>query len=184
MKKEYTIHWRTKEKLRRAFDANAKVIALKQKADTLSNKGLFAQAMQVNKQIRDLWEITLNEYISSYTKAKESLTLASCGLDKFQQDKVNTILLSLFMCCDIIDTGIKDINDILHKKDGSLHFEEFSGIKDLADEVKRKIEFLYQETSYFKDTRMANANDNMYQMLLNKAKKLIREEEERSTPKN
>ena len=176
MKKEYTIHWRTKEKLRRAFDANDKIIAIKQKADALSNQGLFAQAMQVNKQIKDLWEITLNEYISSYTKAKESLTLASCGLDKFQQDKVNTILLSLFMCCDIIDTGVKDINDILHKKDDSLHFEEFSGIKDLADEVKRKIEFLYQETSYFKDTKMANANDNMYQMLLNKAKKLIREE--------
>ena len=140
--------------------------------------------MNVNKQIKDLWEITLKEYISSYTKTQESLTLASCGLDRIQQDKVNNILLSLFMCCDIIDTGIKDINDILHKKDGSLHFEEFSGIKDLADEVKRKIKFLYQETSYFEDTRMANANDNMYQMLLNKAKKLIREEEERSTPKN
>ena len=184
MEKKYTIHWATKAKLRRAFEANAKIIALKQKADALSNQGLFAQAMNVNKQIKDLWEVTLKEYISSYTKTQESLTLASCGLDRIQQDKVNNILLALFMCCDIIDTGIKDINDILHKKDGSLHFEEFSGIKDLADEVKRKIEFLYQETTYFKDTRMANANDNMYQMLLNKAKKLIREEEERSTPKN
>ena len=109
MKKEYTIHWATKAKLRRAFEANAKVIALKQKADALSKQGLFAQAMQVNKQIRDLWDITLNEYISTYTKTQESLTLASCGLDNFQQDKVNTILLSLFMCCDIIDTGVKEI---------------------------------------------------------------------------
>ena len=184
MEKEYTIHWRTKEKLRRAFEANTKVIALKQKADALSNQGLFAQAMQVNKQIKDLWEITLNEYISTYTKTQESLTLASCGLDRIQQDKVNNILLSLFMCCDIIDTGIKDINSILYKKDGSLHFEEFSGIKDLADEVKRKIEFLYQETTYFKDTKMSSASDNMYQMILNKAKKLIREEEERSAPKH
>lgn len=184
MEKEYTIHWRTKGKLRRAFEANDKVIALKQKADALSNQGLFAQAMNVNKQIKDLWEVTLKEYISSYTKAQESLTLASCGLDKIQQDKVNNILLSLFICCDIIDTGIKDINSILYKKDGSLHFEEFSGIKDLADEVKRKIEFLYQETTYFKDTKMSSASDNMYQMILNKAKKLIREEEERSTPKH
>lgn len=184
MKKEYTIHWATKAKLRRAFEANAKVIALKQKADALSNQGLFAQAMNVNKQIKDLWEVTLKEYISSYTKAQESLTLASCGLDKFQQDRVNNILLSLFMCCDIIDTGIKDINSILFKKDGSLHFEEFSGVNDLAKEVKRKIEFLYQETTYFKNSKMAEATDNMYQMLLNKAKKLIREEEERSTPKN
>ena len=184
MEKEYTIHWRTKEKLRRAFEANAKIIALKQKADTLSNQGLFAQAMNVNKQIKDLWEVTLKEYISSYTKTQESLTLASCGLDRIQQDKVNNILLSLFICCDIIDTGIKDINSILYKKDGSLHFEEFSGIKDLADEVKRKIEFLYQETTYFKDTKMSSASDNMYQMILNKAKKLIREEEERSTPKH
>ena len=184
MEKEYTIHWRTKGKLRRAFEANDKVIALKQKADALCNQGLFAQAMNVNKQIKDLWEVTLKEYISSYTKAQESLTLASCGLDKIQQDKVNNILLSLFICCDIIDTGIKDINSILYKKDGSLHFEEFSGIKDLADEVKRKIEFLYQETTYFKDTKMSSASDNMYQMILNKAKKLIREEEERSTPKH
>ena len=184
MEKKYTIHWATKAKLRRAFEANTKIIALKQKADALSNQGLFAQAMKVNKQIKDLWEITLKEYISSYTKTQESLTLASCGLDRIQQDKVNNILLSLFMCCDIIDTGIKDINDILHKKDGSLHFEEFSRIKDLADEVKRKIKFLYQETSYFEDTRMANANDNIYQMLLTKARKLILEEEERSTPKN
>ena len=176
MENKIIVHWRTKAKLRRAFDANDKIIALKQKADALSNQGLFTQAMEINKQIKNLWDITFNEYLYTYTKTQESLTLASCGLDKSQQDKVNTILLSLFMCCDIIDTGVKDINDILHKKDDSLHFEEFSGIKDLADEVKRKIEFLYQETSYFKDTKMANANDNMYQMLLNKAKKLIREE--------
>lgn len=184
MKKEYSIHWATKAKLRRAFDANAKVIALKQKADALSNQGLFAQAMKVNKQIKDLWEATLEEYISSYTKTEETLTLASCGLDRYQQDQVNAILLSLFMCCDIIDTGVRDINDVLQRKDKNLHFEEFSGIKDLANEVKRKIEFLYQETSYFKGTKMADANDNMYQMLINKAKKLIREEEERSTPQN
>ena len=49
MEKKYTIHWATKAKLRRAFEANAKIIALKQKADALSNQGLFAQAMNVNK---------------------------------------------------------------------------------------------------------------------------------------
>ena len=70
MKKEYTIHWRTKEKLRRAFDANAKVIALKQKADALSNQGLFAQAMQVNKQIRDLWKLLLTNIFPHILKLR------------------------------------------------------------------------------------------------------------------
>lgn len=159
--------------LERAFYANPKIIALRERYNNLYMSHYYIEAAKIQKQINDLLIQCKQNYVDDYNKSKQTIALSSAGLPKEGLEKVTTLIMTLFVCCDIIESCQMDIESTLHEVDPSMQFESFMGIRDMAKEVKKKIEYLYSDTSYINNL-WCSVCDNMYQMIKNKAKSIIR----------
>ena len=163
------------QKLRAAFDADPKIQTLKQKQVEYASKRNYALAVKVGANLKTLWDKVLDNYVESFNRVTNTqIKLSECGLSQDDTNKLAEIVLAMFMCCDIIETCNIEANDILHKKDKSLHFEMFDDVRDLCKAVKTKLGFLQHETSYMKDLLWANSSDKMYEMLIHKTRAIIK----------
>lgn len=161
--------------LERAFYANPKVIALRAKYNNLYNSHYYVEAANIQKQINELLIQCKQNYVDDYNKSKQTLSLSSAGLSNEELEKVTTLIMTLFVCCDVIESCQMDIESALHKVDPSMQFESFMGIRDIAKEVKKKIEFLYTDTTYM-TPHWCSVCDNMYKMIKNKARSILRKD--------
>lgn len=83
-------------------------------------------------------------------------------------------MVTLFLAADIIDTAAMDFNDVLHKTDTTCDMVPFDDLRKLAKEAKGKLEWFSKHSVYMKDVAFGDKSDNMYRLLRNKAKALIR----------
>lgn len=158
------------------FDAIPAVAELHAHQDLLRRSGQMVNAYKLGQEIFKVWRKFLTSYVDEVNEQAETIDIHEVGFSKEELNQINTLTLSLFMCCDIIDSCIRDINSTLAKKDESLRFEAFDEINDLAKEVKGKLSILSKQTSFMDkdDPEWGDTVDNMYQMMQNKAKSLIR----------
>ena len=160
-------------KLRKAFDEDPTIRDLYIKSYTYSTHGDYIKAVQVKQKIEELFTRVEITYLEEYNNSYQRIDLLKTNLPKESLSKVYTLIISMYMLCDMLDTNIKDVNDILHNTDTTLNFEDFNNIRDLCNEIKRKLNFIYSDTPMNK-LIFANTTDNMYQLLYNKAKSIIR----------
>jgi hypothetical protein len=166
----------TKEKiesLKKTFYQNPKVKELQIKADRLSAIGDYAGALKLRKVIMDLFERCEQNYVNVFNKADEEIKLIETNIPPKDMREITKRILSLFMCCDIIETLIMDINDILHRYDKNFSFNQFEELETLAKSSKDKLEFLSKSTEYMDTMKWADVNDDMCQMMVNKANGLL-----------
>lgn len=166
----------TKEKiesLKKTFYQNPKVKELQIKADNLSAIGDYAGALKLRKVIRDLFDRCEQNYVNVFNKAEEEIKLIETNIPPKDMREITKRILSLFMCCDIIETLIMDINDILHRYDKNFSFNQFEELETLAKSSKDKLEFLSKSTEYMDTMKWADVNDDMCQMMVNKANGLL-----------
>lgn len=160
--------------LEKAFYANGKIKSLRDQYNNLCRAGYFAQAAQIGKQIKDLLHQCKQNYVDDYNKSKETLALSTAGLPQKDLEKVTTLIMTMFICCDILESCQIDIESTLHRTDASMQFQMFLGIRDMAKEVKKKINYLLDNTNYMSTSYWGDACDNMYQMMINKARSILR----------
>ena len=160
--------------LEKAFYANDKIKALRDKYNNLYMTGHYTQAMQVDKRIRDLLHQCKQNYVDDYNKSKETLALSTAGLPQEDLEKVTTLIMTMFVCCDLLESCQRDIEQTLHKTDASMQFQMFLGIRDIAKEVKKKIHYLLDDTNYMSTNYWGDVCDNMYKMMTNKARSILR----------
>ena len=100
------------------------------------------------------------------------------------RESILALGIVMFMACDIIESAIIDTNDMLHKHDKELSFEMFNDIQQLSKMAKEKLKFLQNNSGYMKDLVWADKCDNMYQMMLSKAKSIMRKRKSKDWGKN
>lgn len=157
-----------------AFYATENYKCMQREADSLFFKGRYIESMKLKKKIKDLLELCKQRYVEEYNNAKTTLSLSSAGLPKEDLEHVTTLIMTLFVCCDLIESCQQDIQKTLHNTDTALSFEMFLGLRDLAKEVKKKINYLLDDTSYMSTNYWGDVCDNMYEMMKNKARSIIR----------
>ena len=157
-----------------AFYATENYKRMQMEADNLFFKGNYIESMKLKKKIKDLLELCKQKYVEEYNNAQTTLSLSSAGLPKEDLEHVTTLIMTLFVCCDLIESCQQDIQKTLHNTDTALSFEMFLGLRDLAKEVKKKINYLLDDTSYMSTAYWGDVCDNMYEMMKNKARSIIR----------
>ena len=161
------------EAMRRQFDAAPQVRQLHTQQQLLMMKGSYQRALELGKKIDELYNAFVAEYVRQANDDAENVDIRDIGLTDAQIATVDTITLALFMCSDIIDSCILDINDVLATKDSTLKYEAFDEIKDLSRMVKGKLSILQGLTSFMEGNVWSDIVDNMYKMMFNKAKAII-----------
>lgn len=161
--------------LHKAFLNNPSIKKLDSLANTLLKRGDYIGSLNTKKEINSQWEYVKQQHLNSYDKIiEETVKLSDLNLP---QETLNTILeniLTIFICCDIIETANMNANDAIKKVDKSYSIDNFLDLVDLIGNVKRKLDYLKSSTGYMDDLYWADSCDKHYDMIMNKSKSIIK----------
>ena len=104
--------------------------------------------------------------MSAFSSESEDVPLS----DKEEMMEKLTVV---FMACDIIESAVVDINDILHRTKPDVNITAFNDIRQLSEMVSEKLRYLEKFGDITKDDIWADKCDNMYEMMTSKAKSII-----------
>ena len=152
--------------IRQRFEANPDVRLLRTAVSEARRRGDFMKALKVSQEIENLWTICLDAYMSKAEKEVGMLDSECSDIPVEDKDEMMEKMLVVFMCCDIIESSVIDANDALHRTHKG------------TDLARQKLKYLQDNGDYMKDQVWADKCDDMYSMMCNKARSIMRKRRE------
>lgn len=169
------------EQIKENFNNNPEIQKLRVRQGTLERTGKYMEAIEVAKTIENLFSTVVYEYLREAEQQIESVDFNKINMPTKQKEEMLVSVLSMFMAADIIETSIMDIDDELHKLDKDFHFEMFNDIKEVMKLAKMKLKYLQSNSVYMNDSVWGTKCDDMYAMMRNKARSLMRHQKEKES---
>ena len=148
-----------KDTFKNAFYGRHDINVMLHEKNDLCKKGKFLQSMKVQSKINDLYRKAAEDFCKEMEKEVENIELKDLELP--DEDKR-----------DIIDGAVKDINEILHRTDKNISYEQFDDILGISNSVKAKLRFFSKNALYLNTDTWGNETDNADRLIQNKAKKV------------
>lgn len=164
--------------IRKRFESTLEVRQLRTQQQYLQRSMRFSDALAVGKQIEALFVVCLNQYMEKAENEVMTLDTESSDIPLKDKDEMMEKIMVMFMCCDIIDSAILDMNDILHRTKPDVDITTFDDIKQISEMAREKLKFLQENGDYMQDLVWADKCDNMYSVMSSKAKAIIRKRKE------
>lgn len=156
------------------FEAAPQVRKLRIQMDMLMRSGQLEAALKVGKQIEDVRSHVILEYMRMGENNEVAFNGVVSQLGGKEQDDTMTAVIMLFMCADIIDACVMDMDKLLKTLDDEYRFTTFDDIRDLSTMAKRKLAYVRERANWLNTEVWGDVVDNMYKMMLNKARSLMR----------
>ena len=172
------------EQMRRQFDMDSRIIEMRTHQQVLVRKGNLQAALQIGQTIEALFSKVVYEYLKEANDEAERIDIGTLNISKEDKAEINTLIVTLFMACDIIESATMDFNDVLKRVDDTLVMEQFDDIRNLSKSAKEKLRFLSKNSKLMKDLAWAYKCDDMYDMMKNKAKSILRKRASKDWGKN
>lgn len=160
--------------MRERFEAQPKIKQLRVHEQMLKETGKFKEALAVAQQMDVLFNGVVYEYMSDAQKEAKRIDIADLDMPIEDKNDMLQLLLVCYMCSDIVETAIMDIDSVLHKHDKTLRMDMFDDVKEMMKMSKAKLKWLQENSGYMKDLVWADNCDNMYKMLRSKAGAIMR----------
>lgn len=162
------------DKIRRVYDAQPEIIEMRkrQRAKELNND--YIGAMGIAKEIEEGFNRAIVEYLEQAEKQVDKVGIGAMDMKREDKDELLSLIITMFMCGDIIESAIQDADRVLHRYDKNLSFEMFNDFKQMMSLSKAKLDFLRNSSDFLQDMVFADKCDDMYEMMFNKAKKVLR----------
>lgn len=170
--------------IRRQFDMDPQIVEMRTHQQVLMQRGNLQAALQVGQAIEGLFSKVVYEYLKEANEEAERIDIGTLNISKEDKAEINTLIVTLFMACDIIESATMDFNDVLKRVDDTLVMEQFDDIRNLSKSAKEKLRFLSKSSKLMKDLEWAYKCDNMYEMMKNKAKSILRKRASKDWGKN
>ena len=165
--------------LRNRFEADPKVRALRMEEFRMRQSGNFVGSLVQARKIEAIYCQVAAQYIIEAEKDVKQVSLNLVNLPDADVHYVLANIMTAFIAIDILDTCIMESNDCLHKTDKELQLDMFDELRHTAKLAKDKLAFLNKTTTYLEHSHWGDIVDNMYDMMLNKAKSIMRKTEEK-----
>lgn len=160
--------------IREQFEADERIRNLRIKQNLAQRNGNILLALNIGKSIESLYSLAVQKYLEETESEYTNIDLKAADLPEQDRDELVEIIVTLFLAADIIDTAAMDFNDVLHRSDKDLDMIQFDDMRKLAKEAKSKMEYFAKHSNYLQDIAFGDKSDNMYQLLRNKARSLMR----------
>ena len=164
--------------IRQRFEANPDVRLLRTAVSEARRRGDFMKALKVSQEIENLWTICLDAYMSKAEKEVGILDSECSDIPVEDKDEMMEKMLVVFMCCDIIESSVIDANDALHRTHKGTDITAFADLQQTLDLARQKLKYLQDNGDYMKDQVWADKCDDMYSMMCNKARSIMRKRRE------
>lgn len=161
-------------RIREEFEANPTVQDMRTQQQMCVMQGRLSDALALARKLELLYTHCVSQYMRETEEELEHIDLKNVGLSNEDFESVMRLVLVCFMCADIIETSVLDMNDILHRYDKDLNIELFNDIRQLMSMSKAKLKYLQENGDYMKGLVWADKCDDMYDMMKSKAKAIMK----------
>ena len=161
-------------KIRQSFESEPKVRELRVQQQMLMRTGKYDAALALARQVDALFNRVVFEYLENARNEVEQVDIATMEMPIDDKEDLMRHLLVCFMCADIIESSVVDMDDILHRYDKNTYMEMFNDIRQVMSMAKEKLRYMQQNSGYMKDLVWGEKCDNMYAMMLSKAGSIMR----------
>lgn len=166
-----------KSVIRERFESDPRVRLERVKAQELCNRGNLAEALMINKKMEDLFCQVALSYMEEAEKDTERIELNLANLPPEDVHCVLVNIMTVFIVADIMDQAVFSANQCLRKNDKELSLEMFDELNQTAKLAQNKMAYLCKTTNYLEHGDWDNIVDNLYKMVFNKAKSIMRNAE-------
>lgn len=162
--------------IRERFETDERVRKLRILQDLHLRKGRYEQSFAIAGQIESLFADVVRMYIESADQQQVQFDTETMEMSRDDKDRMLQLLLVVFISCDIIESSIIDLNDTLHRTNKDVDITTFDDLSAALKMAKEKLKYLSKNSNYMDDLTWADGCDNMYRLMQNKAKAIIRKE--------
>lgn len=154
------------------FGQDRDVKKLLEKKDLYTRQRKYASLMMVNQEIEKKKALAYAMYVKDIEENGYEVDIKSTGLPQDVLDKMHILYITVFIACDIIESAVLDMNDLVKKHDTKLSVDKFYDLLKLSKNVSDKV-YKFQKDSGYQATNIWRERvDDMYQMMQSKAKKI------------
>ena len=164
--------------IKERFDNDARVQNLRIRQNLCLRNGKLQAAMQIAEEIESLYAEVVRIYLEEADKKQVSFDTDTMNLPQEDKERMLELLMVLFMCCDIIECSVVDVNDVLHRTKKDLKITTFDDINNSMKMAEEKLKYLSKNSEYMNDNAWSDHCNNMYKLMQNKAKSIIRKYKE------
>lgn len=161
-------------KIREQFYATPKVRQMEVTRQMFLRNGNLTAALAMAQDIETLYNKCVYEYMEQNKEQVEQVEIAKAEMSIDDKEELMRRLLVCFMCADIIESSVIDMDDILHRYDKNMYMEMFNDIRQVMQMSKEKLKYLQENSGYMKDLVWGEKCDDMYEMALSKAGAIMR----------
>ena len=161
-------------KIREQFYATPKVRQMEVTRQMFLRNGNLTAALAMAQDIETLYNKCVYEYMEQNKEQVEQEEIAKAEMSIDDKEELMRRLLVCFMCADIIESSVIDMDDILHRYDKNMYMEIFNDIRQVMHMSKEKLKYLQENSGYMKDLVWGDKCDDMYEMALSKAGAIMR----------
>lgn len=162
------------DEIKERFESEPRVRQLRIRQQSLMRNMQYEESLELAKEIERLQDRVIYEYLEESKEQVERVEIAKMGMSDKDRESLMQMFLVCFMCADVIETAVMNIDDLLHKYDKDLCAEMFNDIRDVMKMSKKKLSFLKQNSGYMKDLIWAERCDDLYDMAKSKAGVIMR----------
>lgn len=162
------------QKFLAAFMRDPTVRKMYRAAEQYQRRGQYAQAMQMHQQIEAMKARVFDKFAERLNRTAERVNLYDTKMSPAQREAMNTLCVTLFMACDVIDSTVVEMKDTIHDIDPTLEFIMFDDIKQVIEQARDKMQFLNSASDVAQNVVWGDTSDNMFEMMKNKARSVIR----------
>lgn len=161
------------------FSQHPKAIALNKKRNKFMAAGEHIRAIKVTQDIEELREIVFKRWFDELLQEARQVDIQNLNLPDEVKSKMNTYYVTLFMACDIINCCVVDMDNLIQKFHKDLAVEMFDDFIEMSRKAKEKIAMFQRNTGFLNDIYWGDKCDDIYDMMQNKAKKIIMHNKEK-----
>jgi len=165
-------------KLKQAFLKDPGIQKLDNMAIYFQKHNDFIKALETRKEIDRQWEYVKQQHCKDYDNViEETIKLSELNLPNEVLQPLLENIISIFICCCIIETAHYDANELLKKFNKNYSMDNFQDLVDLINNVKKKLKYLSDETGYMDDLYWYDSCDKFMDMVKNKARSILKKKD-------
>lgn len=172
------------EQCRAAFEADPTVRELNIKHERLRRAGWWAEANRLAEKKKALFDKVLVAYEEQLAAGVEKMALTAADLPREDVKKLETLFVTIEMVIDILDSCLLDVNDIVHRTNKDFSLEQWDNMHELSQVCRSEIKSFGSTQKFLSYGIWGDTVDDMYTMMQNKAKSIIKKTNEQEKQKN
>ena len=154
------------------FEKNDKIIKLKRDIQIAQQTRQWVAELNLRKKLSEVRFKAQKDLLANQEDSVEEVTLLQMGLSHEALDKINTLIIAMYLASDMLEFFAIDINSELKKADPTASFEMFDPIREVGKKARENLSYLWKKTSMYDTEDFNNNADDIRAMLINKAKKV------------